>query len=259
MANEVLYVDGVDLTTLGLYVQRVDGWVDRATTVLPTTAVPDALSHLVVGRYQVQPRALRIEAVLKASSVTVLRTNLDTLRYRLRPGARVVRVIDQNDREATGYVSGFAEVFDPAPFAQRLKRLSIGVDCPDPRRFTITPNAVAFTSSATLMPQGTAPVRPSITIAGAATNPILRYRNNAGTLLKEMTFTISLAGGESLVIDMATFTIIKNPGGSNQMATLTAGDFFAFDPNDGDYTTSAWPKLEVTSGSGTANYRRAWW
>jgi phage-related protein len=260
MPTNVLYVDDVDLSTLGLHVQEARGWTDRAATTLPTAAVIDAHKLLVTGRYQMQPRRMTLDCVIRASSVTTLRTNLDELRYRLRPGARLVRLLDQNDREATGYVEAFVErIPAPAQFITRHKRLSLSVIFPDPRRYQLSANAEGFSGSATDMPMGTAPVWPSISIAGAATDPLLTYKHDDGTTLATMDFTITLGGGATLVIDMDAKTIIENPGGINRMSNLTAGDFFALDPNDGDFVTSDWPTLQVDSGSGTANYNRAWW
>lgn len=259
MATPNLYIDDTDLTTVGLHVQEARGWTDRASTTLPTAAVIDAHELLVTGRYQVQPRRVTLDCVMRGSSVATLRTNLDTLRYYLRPGARLVRLVDQNDREATGYVEALTErIPAPAQFVSRTKSLSIVVLCPDPRRYQLSANSEGFTT-ATAMPLGTAPVWPSITIAGAATNPTITYKHNDTTTLATLGLTVSIGAGDSLVIDMAAKTIIENPGAINRMDNLSSGDFFALDPNDGDYTASQWPTLEVSSGSGTANYNRAWW
>jgi hypothetical protein len=46
-------------------------------------------------------------------------------------------------------------------------------------------------------------------------------------------------------------------GGSGQTSKITAGDFFVFDPHDGDFAASQWPTLASTAG-GTISYEKAY-
>jgi hypothetical protein len=108
--------------------------------------------------------------------------------------------------------------------------------------------------------QGTAPSLGVFTIA-AGTTPILRYRNHATTLLHSMSFT-SPAGGGTYTIDMSAGTVVGSGGApADSMTEITAGDFFAMDPNDGDGVypiTNNPPEISVSSGTATMNYYKAW-
>jgi hypothetical protein len=110
------------------------------------------------------------------------------------------------------------------------------------------------------IPLGTAVSAPTIRIMGAATNPVLTYRNAGGTVKQTMGFTVTLASTDYLEINGELFSITKYASGvaSNGMALWTSGDFPALDPQDGYPSIDSYPTLEVSAGTGEVLYRRTW-
>jgi phage-related protein len=119
---------------------------------------------------------------------------------------------------------------------------------------------VDVNSIRTGIPLGTAVSAPLIRVLGAATNPVITYRDKSGAVRQSMTLTITLAATDYLEIDCELFTITKYVSGvaSNGITLLTAGDFIALDPQDGDYANGVWPTLEISAGSAEVLYRKAW-
>jgi hypothetical protein len=75
-----------------------------------------------------------------------------------------------------------------------------------------------------------------------------------------MGFTRTLAGGDTLTIDLDRFLVTRTVSGvdTDDIAALTSGSFFNFDPADADVYAGDWPTLEVSAGSGVLTYRRAY-
>ncbi len=77
-----------------------------------------------------------------------------------------------------------------------------------------------------------------------------------------MSFTgYSPLSGDLIEINLSTGLVRKRVSGvySNAMGALAAGwDFPAIDPNDGTFSASQWPTLQVSSGSGSITYRKAY-
>jgi phage-related protein len=142
----------------------------------------------------------------------------------------------------------------------------------DPLAYKTTSESVSFTT-ATAIPLGTATSKGNISvpskirITGAASFPILTYKNSAGATIAEMSFTgYSPLASDFIEIDLARGLVTKSVSGqvSNAMNALAPGwNFPALDPADGVYLTSSWPTLEITSvlgpvGTGLATYTKAY-
>ncbi len=92
-----------------------------------------------------------------------------------------------------------------------------------------------------------------ITIVGAASNlvnPECEYRDKSDNVLFSWSYTGSLSGSDTLVVDSEAFTVELN--GSNDGDNLS-GTIFNVDPGDGDYLGSpAGPDIRLTADSGSA-------
>jgi hypothetical protein len=75
-----------------------------------------------------------------------------------------------------------------------------------------------------------------------------------------MGFTRTLGSGDTLTIDLDLFLVTRTVSGidTDDIAALSSGSFFNFDPRLADAYASDWPTLEVSAGSGVLTYRRAY-
>ena len=108
-------------------------------------------------------------------------------------------------------------------------------------------------------PLGTAPVAPVLQIAGAATNPVLTLRNQAGDSVLTLTWTGSLLSTDYLEIDCAARTAVKYTSGTpSDAASGLSGSFPILTVEDGGYELASWPTLESSAGGLVVNYKRGW-
>jgi len=256
MSTRALLVDGFDLSTLGLVVDNPAGWRDGFSVSWPSTAVPGRIGEIVTSTEgQVNGRTLRIDGAVLASTVSALLSQIDEIKYRLGSTEKTFVFSDDETREFYAYCSAIThQAIDPA-LIQRGISVRIGLEQTDPRRYGTSDTVVSgITTSPVDIPLGTAPVFPSITVTGAS-GFTLTYKDSSAVAVA----TIVIAGATSPVtLDCEAGTVVD--GGGNAVAYLTStSDFpFAFDPADGDYTTSDWPTLEVTAGTAVATYRKAY-
>jgi len=118
-----------------------------------------------------------------------------------------------------------------------------------------TKPATVYSDTTNALPLGTGPVRPVLTINGAATNPTITLYNNQGAAVGAMALTVTTSATDVLVIDSDAKTIQLN--GVNHLDYITTGDFFTIDPEEPGYD-GAGPSFATTSGALSVSYRRAW-
>lgn len=258
-----VYVSDYDTSRNGLIVERVDGWIDGLAAADRVTLLPGRVGGVQLPpEAETAPRTITVSGVMKGSSLANLRSNMDSLKERLYRGVVEVRFVDQTDRYVNARCQGFQVPVTAPQFLNPRQRVSFSLLCPDPLIYSTQPTVVGTGSTATrvLLPLGNAPSAPVIKIMGAATNPVLTYRDFRGTSRQTMGFTVTLAATDYLEIDceMATVTLVASGARTNGMALWTSGDFPVFDPQDGEFDGSNWPTLEVTPGTFEALYRRSW-
>lgn len=263
-----LYVNDFDTSRLGLIVTGVDGWRDAPSTRDRTTQLPTRVGAIILApEAETAPRQISIEGVIDPShaglalTMANVRAAISELQERIYRGTIEVRFADEPDIFVLARGEQAQLVASPPQFMNPKSRVQIRLLCPDPLRYDRNGSVVGFgVSPRTGTPLGTAVSAPVLRIMGAATNPVITYRDKSGTVRQTMTFTVTLASTDYLEIDCELFTITKYASGvaSNGITLLTAGDFIALDPQDGDYAGGVWPTLEVSAGSGECLYRRAW-
>lgn len=277
-----MIVNGTDLTTIGFKeTDPPDHWSTAIQTQVSAT-IPSRPGSIVAGITPVvAQRRVVVNGLIERTTAALLRDARDELIWRMHsPGTALTYF---NDQGATQVIM---PDMDPGGGAERhflVHTASVRTRLPNPAFIgagstlafltiemnllypfalsTAVTNATGIGTTYVDADQGTAPSLGVFTITGAATTPILRYRNHATTLLESMTFA-TLGGSEVYTIDMSAGTVVGSGGApADSMTEITAGDFFAMDPNDGDgvypITTNP-PEISVSAGTATMNYYKAW-
>lgn len=245
---------------LGLRTERVSAWLTAPSRQWPGMQLPGRQGNV---KTATEPREaaveLRVSAVVEGASVSEARLRIDTIKATLV--AAPVRVItpDAVNRYVVADVATVSpEQFGPQ-FIQRKIPIEITLVANDPYHYEITLTEVRG-PAATALPcaLGTAPVRPKITIAGPATNPVVTLKNYLGVVVATMTFgATALLAADTLVIDCNTMTVTKN--GAALLSAMTAGDFFRLDAAlHALRDESKWPTIETSSGTLLIQYERAY-
>lgn len=258
MPERGLIVDGFDLSEIGFTLRS--GYQDSRGTPrveYPSVNVPGRGEVRTSNRADLGRRNLTIPGTVQAATFAQMHTWRDELAARLQPNVEhTFRTVDDETREFVGLVRKLAG--DPVRPDQVIARTDVAISValieqPFIREVALTSNAF---SAATAMDLGAMPVWPVVRINGAVTNPILVYRDDGGTEVARMEFTVTIGAGDWIEVDMEEKTIVDQASTSHP-EYLTGGYFFQLDPGDGDYPTASWPTLEETNGAScTAEYHK---
>lgn len=265
-----IVVNGQDLNGLGVYLASVEGVHDAVDRIWQTTTIRGRAGSIIQSPVREPGRVLKLTGTLTSTAKTIqgLLTNADTVKDLLRSGMlRIVRTDGAspvNVKYIDGYVTSLGLKHLGHPINQTDDTLTCTVQCRDAywrdQEPTIRHAAVAGTRYT--LPHGTAPSSPIIRIMGAATNPVLTYRDAGGTAQRTMTFTVVLAAtNDWLDIDMRAGKITKWASGvsSNGRSLLTSGNpIFGIDPQDGDWATSQYTTIEVSAGTAMCLWHKQW-
>lgn len=256
MPGEIIF-NGRDLRELGVRVTAADGWRSALARQFPVAEVPardDAVS--LSDRALTLPRRIVATGWQEAESVQELRSLRDELAWLLSLEDSTFSVVDAPDRFLrANVVSLDMPPLGPA-FVHTSQRISFVVEARDPRWYSTEETVVALSAAPAACPVGSAPVRPVVTISGPADSPELVLRTSGGVELTRLSFAgYSIAGGASLVVDCERLTI-RDGSGANGAAALNSGRFPRLRRDAASLDGS--PRLSLTSGAGSARYRRAW-
>jgi hypothetical protein len=269
IAPTALYVNGQDTARLGFVVDGLSGIFDGVTRSDVLVDLPQGAGSVlssVPGR--TATRDIVIDGTLPATS----RAGLEAAKHQLKalcgPGTVQLRLVSQGFVFYARLTGIQITHFTPQLTERRsAARVSLRFQCADPQGYDLAPQLVGFGSTPVAMPLGTAPSRGRsswgavITILGPATTPTLRELDAAQNIKRSMAFTWSPTANDAIIIDLAKGLVTRRQSGTddNGLSYLSAGwEFPRLDPADGDYSTSAFPHLSVTSGVGVARYHRSW-
>jgi phage-related protein len=260
MADTSLLVDGFDLGTLNVVVEKVTGRTGDINSTPQIVTVPGRIGEVVVATApNVGTRKLSVDLAAIADSRTALLAVLDELKWRLSPQKLHTFVwVDDQTRECYGYVADIRDNPIEPDLLQRATKYRVTIECPDPREYATSDTTVSSIGATPVdLTLGSAPSVPTITVTGAGTFT-LTYKNSAATTLKTVTVTGATA---PVVLDCDAGTVTDAGGNAVPYLSSTSDFPFSFDPQDGDpYAgTPDWPTLECSSGSAEAVYRKAWW
>jgi len=265
----ILYLNGDDAkTTYGFELTDAPNLLGMGEHTYQTATVVQRAGVLLgTARPKVEPRTLRLQGFITGSSLSDAVAKLDNLKAGVNTSPCSIRTAWDDTRQYWGVLVAAAAGPNSA-YWQTYLSVELDFLLFDPYAYKASSETVTFGTSPTDIPLGTAPSRGNrvvpaiITISGAATTPQLLYKDSDGNLLAEMHFTgFSPSAGQSIQIDLSRGTVKKIIGGvpSNAMGDLDNGWNFPFlDPQDGVYQLSDWPTLQVSSGSGSVTYTKAY-
>jgi phage-related protein len=253
----IVTIDAYDLAGVGFICEASPGLRSVVEHTYQTVRVADLPGAALLDTTPaVAVREFTITGILTATTAAAMRTNKRLLEYRAGgTTARVITVVDDTSRRITARLRSMDFAYAGKELDATEARVTMQWQALTPYWEDGSTTTVNLTTSNADCALGTVAVYPIVTI-NAATTPTLTYKNSAGSTVYSMTLT-TIAGGQSVIIDMLTRTITHSVSGVTP-SLRTAGRFFALDPYDGDYPTSAWPKLVLSSGTGTAVYRKAY-
>lgn len=261
-----LTLNGTDLASLGFYLKEVGGGYDAPDREIQTLSIRGRAGNLLSPPIRESGRVITLTGTLTSSAKTVVgRSDAeDALKDKLRAG--LLRLARTDSVGSVWFIEGMFRSIKAQPIGHPVNPtddyVTLTMVSRDAYYRDVEPTILAFGSTRVSMPLGTAPSSPIIRLIGAATNPVLSYRDAGGTVQRSMTFTASLAGtNDWLDIDMRYGKIVLWASGvaSNGRSLLTSGDFpWALDTHDGDFATASWPTLDVTSGNASVLYWAQW-
>lgn len=268
-----VYANEVSLASLGVYVQRLEQYTAAPAREYATVAIPGRQGVVFAGDPVTAARTLTITASVATSANTVAAraTAEDALKAALYRA--LIKVVVDDDvnapRQIDGVCTSVAITTRAHPVSAVVSDVTATVLCPDPTWADVTGQIIAFGTTASAIPLGTAPSGGIVRITPFGTtnvvDPTLSYLNAAGVTIAALAFTGTLtAGTEYLEIDLDRATVVEVSSGtsSNAISWLTSGDFFGLDPMDGDPLNGSYPQLKVTATSGTPTatitYTKRW-
>lgn len=250
-----LKINGVLASVYGLVVGEVTGWLHAPPQQTQSVVIPGRAGETELAPTQAGSRSILVRGYVRGSSPSDVRSKFDVLKLATRGLVRL-SVPDGLAR----HIDARCDTFDPPAVSGQFARKDLQVDI----RFTArrpyfyddTPQSIADNVA---LPLGTAPVRPVITATGI-TGPgvTLTILDSDDATVGTMVFgTLIITSGDVLVVDCENMTAKLD--GVNCLADLTAGDFFELDPAAiADFGTADWPKIQVSGGSATIAYSKAW-
>jgi hypothetical protein len=255
--NSVLYLDDYDTSLLGLVVETVTGLSDTPALTPRTRERYGWAGMMEVAAYpQLAPRTITVTGTVLAATPAALETAIDALKAKCVPATVRVRFVSNATREWVVRLTELTMTPLPGPmFLAPARSITLKLLALDPYGYDLSSTVIGSIANAdSPCAVGTAISRPVLRCTGAATNPLWTYKNQAGTTVRTLQLTITVAGGDWVEVDCAAMTIRKSVSSviTDALTTLTSGDFIALDPKDGT------PTLRVSVGTGQATYKKAW-
>lgn len=257
-----VWINETDLSSLGLYVEDIPGWLHAPSRNYQVTEIPGLMGGVLSLDPTYPPRPVSIVGSVDPALRTVAQRRsfedqLKALAYR-----GLVTLTVDDDVNPPLRIDGVAmrAPFDPVAHwaTTQLSRARIDLTCPDPTWYALQGSSLAFGATPTPVPLGTAVSSGKIRIAAPAwsanvTDPIVSYYSASRVLVQSMSFPgVTLtAGVDYLEIDLNRSTVVEYAAGvATDRISLLVGDFFALDPFDGDTAAGAFPFLAVTGAAG---------
>lgn len=254
-----LVINGIDADTLGFTPARAPGSSVGLLLTLPDLAVPGrAGKRLASLNRDDEPRELIVEGDVVGTSRADLGAKLDMLLAVCEQTTPTVLVFaDASTRQIAGALTGWVTTFyGPQQVAVRAS-VKLTFKCHDPYFVDTSLTTVSgIGSTYTALALGNATVRPTLTIAAGAVSPTISLRDYTDTVVQTMAFS-GYTPTDPLVIDCDAMTIMEN--GVSKIDTLTGGNFLELNPRVvARYALSDWPTINISAGTMSVSYRKAW-
>lgn len=267
MPRPALYLNGVDLATLGYVVERVEGLDDAPEGALPTAPVAGMAGTLALSqRPVIEPRQITVNGHIVATSQTAVDTTLGQLKALASGGPVRLVSVRNTARMAVAEFRGAIESPLTRQYRQDKARVALRFTASDPYLYDVAGQVIGLTVVGTAYPLtlGTAPVRPLLRIFGAVTNPGFVYRDATGTARCTLGYTVTLGANDRLEHNFDTGVVITVGAGTPTLNygtwTTKADGPLVLDPHDGDPLSDVGPTVELTGSGATGEllYRRAY-
>lgn len=259
-----VYVGETDLSTISVYVERVDDWYNAPRRNYTTVPILGRMGAVFAADPETSVRTMRVSCMIHPAALTL--TAIQSSRDQLKALAynALVKITHYDGTNAPRAIDGVCTACDITPRRHPTVALvmdaTLTIVCPDPTWYDVSGQVVGFSSTATAVPLGTSPSDGIIRIAtphwsSDVTDPTITYQSAGGVTRGTLAFTSLTLGAATdyLEVDLARSSAVRYTSGSaiNVIDKLTSGDFFALDPQDGDILTASYPKLKVTATAGT--------
>lgn len=250
------YFNDVAASAYGLVVGAVTGWLDSPVVSVPTAVIPGRAGATVSGTAREQTRAIGMTGYVRGTSPSDVRAKYELLKVATRTGTVKLAMPDGRARHIYAVRDSIMAPSVAGQFVQKDLPVDMKFTAFDPFFYD---DAISSVVAPAVLPMGTAPVRPVLTMTGTTvTTPIFTLRDYAGAIVAQMTFaSLALVPADTLIVDCALKTVRKN--GVNVLSFLSAGDFFKIDPAvHASFSASSWPYITVNATGLTTSFRRAW-
>lgn len=247
-------INGVDIATYGVIVAEIpNNWDAPAMTIAEVQVPGRKGTTRTTSLRQYAPTDYIIKGNIKGTSPSDLESKRDLLGAATLGSTISLIGGNQTARQRNGICS---YIKLPALYpAADAATFEMGVHCENPLAFATSTTTVTGSSGSDLAcALGTEECYPVITVTSPTSPLVLTYKNNGGTTIK--TLTLTLPGSSTVVVDMDNQTVTY--GGTRHDEYVTAGTYFALSPLDGNYGTSAWPTVRVSSGSPSIAYTKTY-
>lgn len=267
-------IGGVDLeATFGADVHDLGNSLDAALGQQAAVEIPGLPGVIRAGPFRTPIREFAFRFTFDGASQATVRGYLDTFKVLCgseEDGETAPTVVlgDQTGRQIAARCTKLGVRRYPLQgTANSLNEIPLAIEAAFQADFPywqdVTPQSVSFTTSATDMPQGTAPCYPVYTTnTTSAAADTLTAKDRSGTTLWTCTLA-ARSSGERYRITTArgVMTIELYTGGAWTSAedAMTAGIFpKALPASYAGYAASDWPTMQSSTGSWTADYSRSW-
>lgn len=266
LAGTVAGVPGsyVDLAaTLGYIAHEQEGDLDAALGISGQVEIPYVPGAILVGPERTEVRNFKLVGTLDGASQAAVRANLHLLKALATDGLVWVKVADWSTVQIQCKCIDFRVKPDPARHVSIPVTVEMTFRAPNPYWQDISPQAIAFNTSHTNMPQGTAEGWPVLTSpVGVLAACTLTGYDYLDTQIWSCTLEALLAGEQwRITVAPAVMTIEKFTGGVwvNWDRGMTAGRFPMVLPSNGvAFQSSLSPKLASSVGTWTSTYPKQW-
>lgn len=253
----VVLIDGTDIkTAYGFRLSEPPGWLDAPPRVVTTAQIVGRAGATRLETPREQPRQLVLRGVVRGSTAAVARANLDSLKQLFAKASNEITLQDWPTRYIVATLDSLTVPPASASLISRDLSVEIALTANDPYSYETTLSAPAVGAA---LPLGTGPVRPTVSVLGAAAGPIvMSLYNKAAVLMQSLTFdATAIPGGQTLVVNHDLRTAVMN--GTNWLSKIVSGDFFVIDPADQANYGAPGPTISITGGgTGSISYRKVW-
>jgi len=252
----LLKINGVDSETYGFYPESLGGPWDTPEFAYDEQQVPEHDGPVRTSDDpELQPKEFKIAGTLLKDTETNLENALDDLKFALSAHDLTIIVGNRETRQRVGRLVGAIGTVTNGDAITEV-RLEFTVRCVDPIARD-TSAATPITGSAGVdrdIPLGTWRSWPVITHT-TPTSPLTEtYKDKDGNT--KGTPTVTFPGSPTtVVVDHGNRTITVD--GVRHDEYLTAGDFFCYDPRDGDRNTNL-PTIRWSSGTASSVHTNNW-